>query len=584
MKTLKLFNSVILKESNESPYVSEQGFIIESGALWAKEVILNFYKNENLDGYGFNKTFHKSWNAILGSAEWELKMEQVRHYASTYGSNFKSEMYIPDEVLKVPNAKVIFKVVHAIPQEEMIQKCLQLLQSGMALKEETVNDVISILVDELSYHFTGNENIKNKEAVIKIADLYGVIPKDIIEFFRYIIYRATGQSLLIKSKEVIQAIKISNYNPATQFEQIGLEKMAQIFNRFKPLFLAFKTKCPKTINKISKLSKTHHKPLVANPLNYVTSIILTKEDNHWLENATPFVLFRAIAACYTRTNGQYVFVYRIRNGKSYVQAELVSGASWDNYQFLVNYFKEKYQLKGKKVFLPEDIEYALPTSEKMFVGNIPTGTKFYGNALAIGVYWENEWGANDIDVSGLNTNGKVGWNAGYKQEDGVLMYSGDITNAPNGAVEYLYANNGLHQSTLIKSNVFSGDPNCYYKIIVGKGDQIDYDYMMHPDNLFFETKCQSVQRQTILGLLVPENEKQSFVLLNVGAGHTRVSANSDISILATDAFIQQWRDPFTLRALLTICGAEIVNSVENADYDFSINKLQKDSFINVFTK
>jgi len=39
---------------------------------------------------------------------------------------------------------------------------------------------------------------------------------------------------------------------------------AEIFNRFKPLFLAFKTKCPKTINKISKLSKTYHKPLVSN--------------------------------------------------------------------------------------------------------------------------------------------------------------------------------------------------------------------------------------------------------------------------------------------------------------------------------
>ncbi|MEL6657337.1 MAG: hypothetical protein AAFP77_00090 [Bacteroidota bacterium] len=38
----------------------------------------------------------------------------------------------------------------------------------------------------------------------------------------------------------------------------------------------------------------------------------------------------------------------------------------------------------------------------MFVGNIPTGSKFYGKAMAVGVYWENAWGARDLDLSGLN--------------------------------------------------------------------------------------------------------------------------------------------------------------------------------------
>ena len=33
MKTLKLFNSVVLKETNEEPFVSEQGYVITSGAL-----------------------------------------------------------------------------------------------------------------------------------------------------------------------------------------------------------------------------------------------------------------------------------------------------------------------------------------------------------------------------------------------------------------------------------------------------------------------------------------------------------------------------------------------------------------------
>ena len=169
MKTLKLFNSVLLKETDEKPFVSEQGYVIESGALWAKKEINNFYKNEKLDGYGLNKTFHKSWSKIFRSSRTDLLIEQIKHYISTYGSDFQDEIYIPNEVLEIPDTKIVFKVVKAYPIEKMKQKCLELLQSGIALKEETINDILSILVDELSYQFNGNENIRNKEAVIKIA-------------------------------------------------------------------------------------------------------------------------------------------------------------------------------------------------------------------------------------------------------------------------------------------------------------------------------------------------------------------------------------------------------------------------------
>ncbi len=583
MKTLKLFNSVVAKNSSEKAFVSKQCFIIEPNALWAEKEIIRFYKNEKLDGFGLNKTFHKSWKTIFTSSREKLWMEQVSHYFSTYGSNFQDVVHIPNELLDVPDIKLTFKVIRAYSTEEMTAKCLNLLQSGLALTEETINDVISVLVDELAYKFTGDESIKNKEAIVKIADMYGVLPKDIMEFFRYIIYRATGDSILIKSNEVIEAVKVSNYNPAIQFEQFGLEKMAEIFNRFKPLFLAFKSKCPKTINKISKLSKTHHNPFVLNPLNFVTSDLLTGNEKHWLDNATPFSLFKALSACHTRMNGQFAFAYRIRNGKSFVRMNKVSGVIWPNYDFLYDYLKARFDLSGKKFFFPTDVEYALPTSEKMYVGNIPTGSKFFGRSLAVGIYWENKWGAHDLDLSGLNIGGKIGWNANFKQGKGHLMYSGDITDAPNGAVEYLHAQNGLSEPTLVNNNVYSGAGNCEYKIIVGRGDKIKYDYMMNPNNLFVETKCRSVQRQTILGILLPEKDRQCFVLLNVGAGESRVSGNSEVSINATKALYQQWSNPISFREIVIELGGEVVKNKAHADYDFSLDQLQKDSFLKVFT-
>ena len=582
MKTLKLFNAVIAKKENEKPYVSELGFIIEPKAIWAKQRIVDYYTREQLNGNDLNKTFHKSWQKIKESTRFELMVEQILHYISTYGSDFNDEIYIPEELLYIPKLKLNYKVIKAYSKKKMTKKCLSLLQSGIALKEETVDDLISILVDELDYEFTGKENIKNKEAIVKIAENYNIYPENAVEFFRYAIYRTTNTTLLIKNTELIELIKGSSYNPTQIFKNFGLEKLAEIFNRFKPLFLAYKTKAPKTINKISKLSKKYHKPLVSNPLNDVTNSLLNSNDLNWLDNATPFALFKALSACYTRMNGQDTFLYRIRNGKSWVQEDSVSLVNSKNYKFLVSYLKKRFDLSNKKVFTPENVKYALPTSEKMYVGNIPTGTRFYGNKLAVGIYWEDSWGARDLDLSGLNIGGKIGWNASYNQQNGDLMYSGDVTSAPNGAVEYLYANKGLNAPTLVKNNVYSGDYECGYKIIIGKGDKVSKDYMMNPNNLLSEIKCNSVQKDTILGMFIPKKDRQCFVLLNFGAGHARVSGNSEVSNLATKALYQQWNKPLSLNKVLKMLGAEMIEDREQADIDLSLDTLEKDTLIKVF--
>ncbi|CAA7193796.1 hypothetical protein [Chryseobacterium potabilaquae] len=582
MKTLALFNAVLAKESQEKPFISEQGFIIEPHAVWAKKEIIDYYSQEKLNGNDINTTFHKSWQKIKDSTRTDLLIEQIAHYISTYGRNFQDEMYIPHEVLQVPDLKLTYKVIRAYTQEEMKEKCLSLLQSGIALQEKTIEDLIFILTQELEYTFTGIENIRNKEAIVKIADLLQVYPENPVEFLRYIIYKTTGTSLLIKNDELINSIKESQFHVNDLFEKFGLEKLAEIFNRFKPLFLAYKNKSPRIINKISKLSKTYHKPLLSNPLNNVTHTLLENNDLHWLENATPYALCKALSACYSRMYGQDSFVYRIRNGKSWVTKGTVRDVNEFNYEFILNYLKNKYNLSGKTFYFPKDVEFGLPTSEKMFVGNIPTRTRFYGERLAIGIYWKDAWGAQDLDISGLNIAGKIGWNAAYNLDQGQLMYSGDMTYAPHGAVEYLYANTDMNTPTLIMNNVYYGDKNCGYKIIIGNGDDISYQYMMNPNKLFAAIQCHSIQKQTILGMLLPKGGRQCFVLLNFGAGHSHVSGSSEVSIMATKALYQQWYEPISFNHLVKELGAILISEKEKSDFDFSLETLEKDSFTKVF--
>ena len=317
-------------------------------------------------------------------------------------------------------------------------------------------------------------------------------------------------------------------------------------------------------------------------MNDATNTLLEVGDFHWLENATPFALFKALSACHSRMYGQDTFVYRIRNGKSWVKRGQDTYVNKLNYEFILDYLKLKYDLSGKKFYFPEDVEFALPTSEKMFVGNIPTGTRFYGEQLAVGIYWEDAWGGFDLDLSGLNVAGKIGWNSAYNQDNGQLMYSGDMTSAPKGAVEYLYADKGLITPTLVMNNVYYGDANCGYKIVIGTGDQISRDYMMDPNKVFAEAKCSSVQKQTVLGMLLPKDGKQCFVLLNFGAGQSHVAGNSEVSVMATRALYQQWYEAFSFNHLIEELGAAITSHKNEADFDFSLENLEKDSFIKIF--
>jgi hypothetical protein len=47
MKTLELFNAVLAKESDAKAFISDEGFIIEPHAVWAKKEIISYYAKEN---------------------------------------------------------------------------------------------------------------------------------------------------------------------------------------------------------------------------------------------------------------------------------------------------------------------------------------------------------------------------------------------------------------------------------------------------------------------------------------------------------------------------------------------------------
>lgn len=573
MKSLELFNVVLAQESNKDIVVNNDGYVFMPNTLYAKKEIETYFNSQNLTPKQLNAGFYKSF-ASSGDTLKRL-MDQVLHYISTYGNMFEGEMYIPEEIHNIPDQKLKVRVIKSCTSEELKNKCMNMLDSGLALKEETINSILDLL-QELNVTFNDGFSIKNKEATIRIMDRYGIVPSNVMDLFRYVFYKKTGSTLLIVNQSSIELMKKSYYDPTELFERFGLDKVSSIFNRYKPLFLAMKSSCPTLINKLSKLSKKYHKPIPVNALNCVTKNKLTENDIHWLNNATMFSLFKAINAVATRINGQKSFSYRVRNGKMYVKNDTTPNTDvcLNNYSFLTEYMRLRFNLTGKRIYIPSNVDYSLPTSEKMFVGNIPVGTKIYGKRLVVGIYWENSWGARDIDLSSVDiNNSKVGWNSSWTRNG--LTYSGDITNAVNGAVEYIHCDNDRgDQFSLVTANIFFGAENTKFKLIVGDGEDISKQYLMDPNNVIIDEYVVSPQKQTTLGILGPNY----FVVVNGGSGNARVSSKANgLTALVENSLFQ-----VSLKTILSDAGAEIVSDVTEADIDLSVNKVSKDTFVNLF--
>jgi len=548
-------------------------------------IIEDYFKNNKLNGKDLNKTFHKSWDTVKNTSKEILAIHQIMHYISTYGSNFESDVYIPNEILELPqkdNIKLLY--INSVNSDDIIEKCLNLLYTGIALKQDTIDKIFKILF-YLDYKFTSNDidSIKNKEALCLVADICNIMPNNPEEFLRYLIFKSTGSTLLIKSNDLLEDIKNSDFNPYEYFIRYDLIKLSQIFNRFKPIFLAFKYKdsTSKIINKISKLSKKYHKPLLKeNILNKVSMYDLNLYRDI-LKKAKIFELIKALNSLRNYySKGKF---YLIRNGKSWYKDDHKGHSKFikTNIEVILEEIKSRTQY-NKTVYLPNDIEYNLPTSEKQMIGNIPFGTKFKGDKLIVGVYWENSYGANDIDVSAINVDGKVGWNSEYNRNN--LMYSGDIINAPEGAVEYMYSSDEFANS-LIMSNIYSGDSNTRYKIVIGKGNDTSYNYMINPDNMFCSIDTNSIQNQTILGLL--ENNEDDglndFTLLNTSLGNRRVSSE-DKTLDVIETLIKKVNNQLNLREFLELIGYNITDNIKDADLDFSLEGLTKNSFIDLLYK
>ena len=340
-------------------------------------------------------------------------------------------------------------------------------------------------------------------------------------------YKLSGQSKIIQNyKFMKRSIEGDDLKYLSNDDLITLSKS---FYRYKKMWLAIRSRANNKhtiycINKIRRYAKKYYQPLQTGfwekflTFENISDEELQKQVDK-LDN--PFKIIKLLEVCMLNKQRSRGKVYNIRNGKIWIDTKKVNReclyidkvAELLTERLVVGMalrLREENPNGYTAIKLPKNVVLTVPSSAKSFCGNYPYGSYIpMKTSSFVGVYWENAWGTNDFDISYQDIYGmKIGWDGEY-HDDGVI-YSGDMTNAQNGASEILKFSKEVPNGvvTLNRYNgkdgskyiMFAGSNSTDFKSnenIMGSGKYFAVD----PNDIKLTAEDRSFKKEQLIGII-----------------------------------------------------------------------------------
>ena len=511
MKEIILFDKVLIEKERTTNDLTPGELQTLERAL-KKGIIVNpkanMFRVQNYLDTLIDKptTLFSSFEKVRQTADEILLMETLQHYASTYGTDYSGEVYLPS----IGNCAVDLKdhrYLDVMTYGEISDRIDTLAtKSGIAMSNNQITDILTLITElkTKGYRIPWIYGVKNNELRIRMMLEYWEKPDNLDEMMKMIHFILTDNACVVKNDEAcyLYRTRISE-NHAKVLELMNhfdMEEVSSIFNRYKRLFLAMKQdgRMINYINKLSKLSKKHHKPM---DIPFVSTFLTDKvllsfplqsawydtRYRHIFEGASVFQLEkwrRAVTKRLIRAEaipGSYWDnIYNIRNGKIFVKGSNVPNYENSDKQMLIgryrrlerklkNLLAERLSEKLSTWTVSSELDYALPTTMKDFIGHLPYGTAVpigdWKN-IQVGIYWEGKNGANDLDLSLDCTDGtQIAWNRSFKSDG--ITHSGDMTSANPSAAEIISITEQIPASRIVV-NAFNSEPNAKFRFFIAK--------------------------------------------------------------------------------------------------------------------
>ena len=390
---------------------------------------------------------------------------QLSHYLEVYGLGMPGLFD-----LEVTSGTIIkMNLIRGVTASEFGVMVQNLLYSNAPVDDA---GVIAEIIKEYDIHFDINLVLNNELRVrLYNVDQHAFTSGD--DAVRYMAYLGTGETMLIKSDEVIDAVRTAKIPKS--FFKIHDVALAQVFNRHKRLIMAAKNRDNRGyINKISRWSKTRHVPIkeAINKTFVAKALADDKFDLAVLSKIGVRDKFKFLNLLAYKREGQSTDAFIIRNGKIHIEMDRKVWSKEDidrvEEAVMASLQADLEHLKGKNILLDGKVRYGLPISRKQAMGRLPYGTRIRSDTprISSGMYWHNDGGASDLDLSTVDTDGvRTGWGhaRGYEKHSPVT-FSGDITDAWDGAMEFMTSEEPSYGLFI---NIFSGNVGCEAELVVG---------------------------------------------------------------------------------------------------------------------
>lgn len=520
------------------------------------------------------------------SDPFELIQKQILHYIEVYGLGMPGLFN-----LEVTNGKIVVLAnIRGVTKKELGEMIRKVLYANAPIRE--LADLIEIIrFYSVSYDL---KKVQNNEARIRLyRDGDQFTSGD--DAVRYIVFKATNDTLLIKSKKVLAGVKANASRIPVTFLYQHEQELAQVWNRHKRIIMSLKNRETKSaINYISRLSKTMHVPVIPAINKTFIAKALTGEIKGkgmitaLREKITLRDKFKFLNLIEWRTLGRSDDVFVIRNGRAHVENDR---KVWNRDHLdklagvvLASIEEDLAHLKGKKILLDRNVDYGLPISQKQMLGNLPFGTEVSvdGDTIVSGVYWHNDGGARDIDLSSIDLEGnRSGWGmfSGY-DHDNAITFSGDVTDATNGAMEFITSEKDYDTPYGLYANNFSpGEPGAEVTLVVGNqvsrhiGKTRQGNQQQWIDDPVVRETFKMASKEVSMGFV----REGKFVVYSLLTSNSRVSGGEVARRLIAKALAPTW----TVKRLLTNLGIDFTTdaSMKNPKYDlqysgFSVDKLE----------
>lgn len=583
-------------------------------------------------------SFYKDWKSLReDEANSFRKIKQFIHYLTVYLGN----KWLPDvekeNINNLINNKDL-RIIKAETVQNLIDEYEEMLMKDIALPRNVIEGMCEWLAVNKKYTKEDIQKFNNKEARSFLYVFTEQWPDDARDLLRsFLLLNNIPNNQLINPKKInnISGFTINFQIQFSKLKDPQLKTLSTIFLHYKNIFIMIKQHAKymlsherlyseykdiceqniKKINIISRLSKKYNtnqfegfwKRIVRSGCG-IKELGAVKQRIHELDNFGIIRLMQSINyKILIPQNSDNIKnnIYFIRNGKMWIKSENMKienifGPDFEYYSSLKQILEEELVRRLKSYFKKNNIKYytydnmidiAAPTSAKKMIGKYPIGTAINldeYDSLLVGIYWREEWGCKDLDLSFVNSTKKIGWNGDWFNSNGEsgandIMYSGDVIEANPDASEVICFKDIKTNDGLLFVNVFNGGNNGRFNLYIGVSDykQIEKGYIIPDGSVIFRANIDCPKKEINVGVL----KGGKLYLNNNSLSNLRVSDNKKYNDAIIDAMANKFSALPRMYDLFEKAGLKRKEKISERikEKAIDINQITSQELINIFS-